>query len=129
MIKVGTDVIHIPRIEKIVSKFGQNFCERILHHLETDFFKSLKMNHSHYLAKRFAAKEAISKAFGVGIGSLLKFSDIFIFKDKLGAPQVIIEQQILNKLLPIGFSHCLISLSISDDYPIAVAFVVITFNK
>ena len=74
-----------------------------------------------------AAKEAISKAFGVGIGSSLIFSDILISKDKLGAPNVIIEQKVLNKLIPASFSSCEIALSISDDYPVVVAFAMITF--
>ena len=127
MIKIGTDIVQITRIEGIFSRFGQKFCKRILHHLEVDFFKQLKVKQSSYLAKRFASKEAISKAFGVGIGSSLIFADILISKDKLGAPNVIIEQKVLNKLIPASFSSCEIALSISDDYPVVVAFAMITF--
>jgi holo-[acyl-carrier protein] synthase len=129
MIKIGTDVVQITRIERIFSKFGEKFCKRILHPLEIDLSKQLTIKRSNYLAKRFASKEAISKAFGVGIGSLLIFSDILISKDKLGAPKVIVEQKALNRILPVGFSSCEIALSISDDHPIVVAFAMITFVK
>jgi holo-[acyl-carrier protein] synthase len=127
MIKVGVDVVQIPRIESIFAKFGEVFCKRILHLEELKFFNDLKGGHCNYLAKRYAAKEAVSKAFGVGIGSFLTFESLFISKDQFGAPKVTVNEDVLKSLLPEGYSRCAISLSISDDYPVAIAFVLINF--
>jgi holo-[acyl-carrier protein] synthase len=127
MIKIGVDVVQIPRVERVFAKFGQEFCKRILHSKEIEFFNDLKNNHCKFLAKRYAAKEAVSKAFGVGIGALLKFTDILVFKDHLGAPKINIQENVIKSLLPYGYCRCELSLSISDDYPVAIAFVLVRF--
>lgn len=117
---IGTDIIHIPRIEAIYKKFGARFLHRILHEDEYNIFCKLKdFQQMNFLAKRFAVKEAVAKAFGLGIGSL-SFKSINIHNDRNGKPQVKITALTKN----INNKHK-IEVSISDDYPIAVAFAVV----
>lgn len=121
IIGVGTDIVQIPRIEKIIKLYPEIFPKRILNTEELKKFALLKKkSHVTFLAKRFAAKEAISKAFGVGIGRGINFKDITLLNDELGKPIVKIDSLYTQKLPPFN-----IHLSLSDDYPICVAFVVV----
>ena len=119
IIGIGTDIVQINRIEKIMQKFPKEFISRILTSSEISKYDNLddklKIN---FLAKRYAAKEAIAKAFGVGIGGELSFQDIEIENASNGKPNAFIHSEIGN--------HKKIDISISDDYPIAVAFAVIS---
>lgn len=122
IIGIGTDIVQIPRIIRILNKFGDVFLSRILHPKEYAKIKTLKtQTQAGYLAKRFAAKEALSKAIGSGISGGIRFKDIAIINNDKGKPTVFIEQNIIAK---IGL--CQIDVSLSDDYPIAIAFVVIS---
>lgn len=118
---VGTDVVSIPRIEKIYLKFGDKFLYKNFHDLEINDFKKLSENKKiSFLAKRFAGKEAVSKACGVGIGQHISFKDIAIINNEHGAPIVKIFDQGTLELKDSNFH-----ISLSDDYPIALAFVVL----
>ncbi|AFC69830.1 holo-ACP synthase [Rickettsia amblyommatis] len=121
LIGVGTDIVQIPRIEKILHLYPELFAKKILTSKELKQFASLgKINHAAFLAKRFAAKEAVSKAFGVGIGQGINFKDITILNNDLGKPIVEVSSNYTNKLSPFN-----IHLSLADDYPVCVAFAVI----
>jgi len=118
IIGVGTDIVIIDRINKIYAKHGQTFLDRILTKSELEQFLLLKEDSQiRFLAKRYAAKEAVAKAFGTGIGTMMKFHDIIISNDPSGAP-------IAKVIADIG-QNKKISISISDDPPIAVAFALI----
>lgn len=122
IVGIGTDIVQIPRIEKVLALYGERFINRILSENEKEKLITLnKSTYANFLAKRFAAKEAISKAFGVGIGSQLSFKDISIVNDHLGKPCV---QIIANSKLTLKFLN--IHISLSDDYPTSIAFVIIT---
>ncbi|ADE30114.1 holo-ACP synthase [Rickettsia prowazekii] len=124
LIGVGTDIVQIPRIEKILNIYQELFAKKILALKELKQFTLLnKTNHATFLAKRFSAKEAVSKAFGVGIGRGINFKDITILNDNLGKPTVEISSHYTNKLAPFN-----IHLSLSDDYPICIAFAIIESN-
>ncbi|PTB83708.1 holo-ACP synthase [Sulfurovum lithotrophicum] len=114
--KIGTDIIQIKRIETLVEKYGDTFKKRFL--LE-DEIASLKKIES--IAGYWAAKEAISKALGCGIGGSLSFHDIIISKNHLGAPTFILSPQAQNK-------HKIksTSLSISHDGGFAIAVAVVS---
>ena len=129
IIGVGTDIVQIPRIEQLLKQYKSNFIERILEMREIERFNSLSNKiQANFLAKRFAAKEAIGKAFGVGISNTnLAFKDIAIFNDSLGKPYVEISQQKLLLLAPN--QQPIINLSITDDYPITIAFCVISVDR
>lgn len=118
---VGTDVVSIARIEEIYTKFGNKFLYKNFHDLEINDFKKLSENKKiPFLAKRFAGKEAVSKACGVGIGQHISFKDIAIINNELGAPIVKIFDQGTLELKNFN-----LHISLSDDYPIAVAFAVL----
>ena len=122
IIGVGTDIVNIKRIEAIFKKYGDKFLSKNFHALEIADFKNLP-DHKKlgYLAKRFAAKEAIAKALGIGIGEHLSFVDIAVIGNELGAPKVQIDSR--NNA---GINEYDIHVSLSDDQPFAVAFAVIT---
>lgn len=139
IIGIGTDIVQIPRIEHIVNKYGILFQTRILSLKELEQFNQLpESKKMRYLAKRFAAKEAVSKALGTGIADGLKFRDIGIYNDEAGKPYVEINPlmvELINRnrqkngqsreAKGISVANLVIHLSISDDYPVAVAFAVI----
>lgn len=122
IIGIGTDVVQIDRIEKIYDKYKNSFLAKNFHPKECEYFFTLKTPKTiAYLAKRFAGKEAIVKAFGSGIGNNFAFKDIAILNDEFGSPYVEIFRN-NNKV----FIDKKIHISLSDDYPIAVAFAVIS---
>ena len=113
--KIGTDIIQINRIEKLVSKYGIKFKQRFLSKKEISMAKKVQT-----IAGLWAAKEAISKALGCGIGSQLTFHDITISKNHLGAPSFALTEE-AQKTHQVKES----SLSISHDGGFAIAVVVI----
>jgi len=116
IIGIGTDIVRVGRIENLVVKFGDKFISRILAPSEIVNFNA-KGRKISFLAKRFAAKEAISKAFGTGIGNEIEFKDIVISNNEAGCPIVTI-----NKDIARGKN---IFLSIADESDVAIAFAII----
>ena len=119
---IGTDLVSIKRIEATLFRFGDRFLHRILHEEEVaEYAKSSQP--ARFIAKRFAAKEAFSKAFGTGIGEIVGWHDIRVTHDALGKPQIETSDA-LRKVLAmkqIVHSH----ISITDETEQAMAFVVI----
>ncbi len=113
--KVGTDIIQIQRVEKLVTRFGIKFKQRFLSSKEIAVARKIET-----LAGFWAAKEAISKALGCGIGGQLAFHDIIIAKDHKGAPYFRLTKE-AQKVHQIKES----SLSISHDGGFAIAVVII----
>lgn len=122
-LSTGIDIVNIERIEKIFKRFNVKFINKILHEKEIIIFNSIKLHKRKiaYLAKRFAAKEAIAKAVKLGIGNKKSFAfkDIAILNDKNGAPYLYDHKNYEN------LSNYNISISISDDTPFAVAFALV----
>ncbi|ALR14635.1 holo-ACP synthase [Vibrio natriegens] len=119
---LGTDIAEIERIEKALDRTGESFAQRILCEEEILKFSQLKQK-GRYLAKRFAAKEAASKALGTGIAKGVTFHDFCVTNDDLGKPVISLSgtaQQIAQKL---GVNH--VHLSISDERHYAVATVIL----
>lgn len=119
---IGTDIVDIRRIEKIIQKYENQFLNKNFHTLEIEKYNSLSNinQKSSFLAKRFAAKESLLKALGIGLGSGLKLSDIAIINNDLGAPKVLI----FNDTIP-NTSKYNIHTSLSDEKNFATAFVII----
>src|SRR5437016_843460 len=84
---IGTDIIEIGRIEKIISRYGQKFLDRIFTKREQEYCLKHKMSSRHF-AGRFAAKEAVVKALGTGITLHVAWTDIEILNDSQGKPFV-----------------------------------------
>ena len=85
----GIDLIEVQRVEAAHKKFGERFIKRILRESELEYCLSYKAPGPH-LAARFAGKEAVSKAFGTGIGQHLGWQDIEIRRKKSGEPYVVL---------------------------------------
>ncbi len=119
---IGTDIVEVARIEASLKQFGDDFAKRIL--AESEFASYLQSQiKPRFLAKRFAAKEAFSKALGTGLRAPCTFQNIAVGHDDLGKPILILATELLNFLAEknIKNSH----LSISDEKNLAAAFVVL----
>ncbi len=122
---IGIDLVSIERIEQLENKFKEKFLEKIFTENEVISSKK-KSNQKIFLAKRFAVKEAFSKAIGLGIGRGINFLDVETFNDEFGKPQIKIlnnkEEFLKRHFCCESFS---IHLSISDEKTFASAMVVI----
>jgi len=114
--KIGTDIIQIDRIEKLVKKYGIKFKQRFLSKKEIAASRKIQT-----IAGLWAGKEAVSKALGCGIGAQLAFHDIIIAKDHRGAPNFVLtrEAQKVHKI-----KECSISISHDGGFAIAVAVII-----
>ena len=121
---IGTDIVDVDRIKNSLK--NKNFINRIFN--EKEIIRCKKINDSiNCYAKRFAAKEAFSKALGTGISDGVNFNEIVILNKKSGKPYINIigqTKKILNKKFKRKKSK--ISLSLSDEKKYAVAFVTIS---
>jgi holo-[acyl-carrier protein] synthase len=122
IIGIGTDIVQIDRIRQALDRQGERFAARILCADELDRFNE-KNQSAHYLAKRFAAKEAASKALGTGIGSV-SWQDMTVLNDVHGAPVITLQGKAKERMETLGASQ--ISVSLSDEVNYAVAFVVLS---
>ena len=119
---VGIDIIEVPRIENSYKRFGERFLERILRPDEIGYCLSHKVP-GPFLAARFAAKEAISKAFGTGIGAQLGWQDMEVGRKKSGEPFVILYDKGKELFAARQASAVRISLSHTQNYATAVAIL------
>lgn len=114
--KIGTDIVVIERIKKALDKFGDRYKKRFLSDEEIERLSQKPDS----IAGYWAAKEAIAKALGCGIGSQLEFHDITLYKDTLNAPHFRLSDK-AQKIHGIKSS----SLSISHDGGFAIAVVAV----
>jgi holo-[acyl-carrier protein] synthase len=119
---VGTDIVNIDRIQKIILKNREGFIKRVLTEHEQALFAN-KADSAAFFAKRFAAKEAFSKALGTGIGRVVSFQDLTVRNNDNGKPHFIPSEKLRLYLLEKGVKQA--HLSISDESQYAVAFVVL----
>ena len=123
---IGTDLVNIDRIKKILSKNRDGFVKRVLSEHEQALFAN-KADSAAYCAKRFAAKEAFAKALGTGIGKTVSFQDLTIRNNENGKPHFIPSEKLRLYLLEKGIKQA--HLSISDESQNAIAFVVLEVNN
>ena len=119
---IGTDIVNIDRIQKIILKNREGFIKRVLTEHEQALFAN-KADSAAFCAKRFAAKEAFSKALGTGIGRAVSFQDLTIRNNDNGKPHFIPSEKLRLYLLEKGVKQA--HLSISDESQYALAFVVL----
>jgi holo-[acyl-carrier protein] synthase len=127
IIGIGSDLCDIRRIEKTLERFGERFTNRVFTELERKR-SDRKANRAASYAKRFAAKEACSKALGTGIAMGVNWREMGVVNLPSGKPTLKLEgsaAERLRRLTPEGFA-ARIDLTITDDYPLAQAFVVIS---
>ena len=126
IIGLGSDLIDIRRIEKSLERFGSRFTDRLFTDVEQAKSDRRKERAASY-AKRFAAKEACSKALGTGISRGVFWRDMGVVNLPGGKPTMNLTNGALNRLeemMPDGMTPS-IHVTITDDYPLAQAFVII----
>ena len=127
IIGIGNDMIDIRRIEGTLERFGERFTSRVFTELERQR-SDRKATRAASYAKRFAAKEACAKALGTGISRGVYWRDIGVVNLRTGQPTIELAGGAAERLavmMPPGLRPK-IDLSLSDDYPWAQAFVVIS---
>lgn len=118
---IGTDILSEKRIERLYKQFGQAFAERILSPEELLEFPQAGKP-LNYLAKRFAAKEAFSKAVGTGIRGEVSFRNIGVGHDEEGKPEFFYAKSLQTWLDAQGIKQ--VHLSLSDEEDTVIAFAV-----
>ena len=125
---IGTDIVNIKRMEKSLRRNGDAFKKRIFSKKEIIYCER-KKNPFTFYAKRFAAKEALSKALGTGIRKGINFKNIEISNNKFGKPSIKLSGSTASFLKKkIKTKKYSIYLSLSDDEPWAQATVIISYN-
>ena len=125
---IGTDIVNIKRLEKILKKKNNGFKTRVFSKNEIMYCEK-KNNPFPFYAKRYAAKEALSKALGTGIRKGVNFKDIEVSNNLNGKPSIKLKGEteifLKKKIKEKKYS---IYLSLSDDLPWAQATVIISYN-
>jgi len=125
---IGTDIVSIKRIQKILRKYNSNFKDKIFSEREINYCER-KKNYIASYAKRFAAKEAFTKALGTGFGNGISLKNIEILNDKSGKPSIKLTGNVETHLKKkIKNKRYYIHLSLSEDKPWACATVIISHN-
>lgn len=117
---VGTDILRTGRIEEVLGRLGDRFVARILTPEEQQEYAASKRP-TNLLAKRFAAKEAVAKALGTGIGRGVSWQDIRITHTAEGAPEVVLGGGAAAVATARGASRVLLSLADEGDCVLAFA--------
>ena len=118
----GIDLIEVARIAAALEKFGERFLTRVLVAEEIAYCRAHK-NPAPFLAARFAAKEAVSKAFGTGIGAQLGWQDIEIRRRESGEPFVVLHEKGAELFAARGAKKLHVSLTHTENYAAATAIL------
>lgn len=129
IIGIGSDLIDIRRVEKTLERFGDRFVQRVFTQVEQAKAERRRGGGRHIdtYAKRFAAKEAVSKALGTGFNHGVYMRDIGVENDANGKPNIVLRggaARRLEELTPDGMQATL-HLTLTDEPPIAKALVLI----
>jgi holo-[acyl-carrier protein] synthase len=128
IIGIGSDLCNIERIQNSLDRFGERFVARVFTDIERAKAEGRPFTRAGTYAKRFAAKEAYSKAVGTGFKRGVFMRDIGVVNDKSGKPTLALTggaRQRLDDITPEGHA-AEVHLTMTDDHPFAQAFVVIT---
>ncbi|MBX3740024.1 MAG: holo-ACP synthase [Akkermansiaceae bacterium] len=120
---IGIDVVEVDRIESAIARHGEPFLSRLFTDAERAYCAAQKRAGLHYAA-RFAAKEAVSKALGTGIGGEAGWLDLEIVRDPSGAPKLALHGTAAEYATGRGISEIQISLTHAKDYAAANAVAV-----
>lgn len=118
VIGIGIDLVECKRIQHSLDRFGERFLNRVFTQGEIEYSNSMKFPARH-LAARFAAKEAVSKAFGTGIGKAMGWRDIDVRKKESGEPYVVFSGQADGLARARGMKSVFITLSHTDEHAMA----------
>ena len=118
VIGIGVDLVECDRIERSLERFGEKFLRRVFTDGEIEYSMSMKLPARH-LAARFAAKEAVSKAFGTGIGKAMGWRNIDIRKKESGEPFLVFSGPAEELATKRGVISALVTLSHTDHHAMA----------
>jgi holo-[acyl-carrier protein] synthase len=122
MLTTGVDLIEIARIERALARFGDRFLERVFTPLEIMYCRARLPE----LAARFAGKEAVSKALGVGVRMIsregIKWHEVEVIGDQRGKPLIQLHGRAAERAKELGLTEWAVSLSHTKEH--AIAFVV-----
>ncbi|MFP6805782.1 MAG: holo-ACP synthase [Pseudomonadales bacterium] len=121
IVGTGVDIVKVERIRTSVARWGEKFAAKILTDNELRKFSSYKDGGAAYLSRQFAAKEAVSKALGTGMGAGISFSQIAIGRIESGAPIVDLAGPALERSNKLSITSWHISISDEKEYTIAFA--------
>ncbi|MXP50823.1 holo-ACP synthase [Pantoea sp. SoEX] len=119
---IGTDIVEIERVVKIINRFGKRLANRILTKFECQQYQSNKQP-ARFLAKRLAVKEAAAKALGIGIRKGLAFNQFEVFNDSLGKPKLVFFCNVNKLAKKLGVKN--IHVTLTDERCYACATVII----
>lgn len=122
VIGIGTDIVEVDRIRGVLERQGKRFLDRVFTEEEREYCERMKFPHKHYAA-RFAAKEAVSKAFTTGIGAELGWKSASIYHGARNQPLVRLDEQGTRLLRQIGGTRVVVSLSHTETNALAVAAI------
>lgn len=129
IVGVGIDRVLIPRVAQIYERWGSRFVERVLGRKEQDvFYQRLgrgtagRIRAISYLAKRFAAKEAVGKALGVGLAYPMSLHSLEVLNDERGAPRAIFHKALADW---VESRQLCVNVSLSDEQDAAVALAIV----
>ncbi len=117
---IGIDVVEVDRIEAAIERQGEAFLARLFTEAERKYCERQSRPAMHFAA-RFAAKEAVSKAFGTGIGGQASWLDMEVLRVESGAPKMLFHGNAAEFLITEGISEVQISLTHARDYAAANA--------
>ncbi len=129
IIGIGSDLANIERMEKAIENFGEKFINKVFSKKEKEeMLRRKKVSATRYAAsaaKRFAGKEACSKALGTGFRRGVYMKDIEILHQPSGKPEITLYNGALKRLQELAGSETSLHISMTDDFPWAQAFVII----
>lgn len=120
IIGLGTDLVDIARIRDVYARHQQRFLERTYTSDEQAYCQSAR-DPAERLAARWAAKEAVMKVLGTGWTNGIRFVDIEVKRNDLGAPSVVLHHAAADQARALGIAHWHLSLSHTDSHAMAVA--------
>ena len=119
---IGTDIVAVKRLDAALKRHGDRFIDRVLSIDERKELPEQLESRARFLARRWAAKEAFSKAFKTGIRGIVSLSAVQVVHEHSGAPSLGFSEELAKILIERRLSA---HLSISDEHDYAVAFVII----
>jgi len=123
IVGVGVDIIEISRFKEASKKWGKNFIDKVFTPREKEYSRN-KKNSAQHFAARFAAKEAVFKAFGDEKDSIQKWTDIEIINDRNGKPTVVFHSSAEKLKKSRNVSDVMVSMSHCKDYAVANAVLI-----
>jgi holo-[acyl-carrier protein] synthase len=115
---IGIDIVSIVRIERMLERWGSLFTSRVFTPTEVAFCEGKSKPGQHF-ALRWAAKEAMLKALGLGLRGGIKWTDIEVVNDRLGRPSFSVHNEAKGCLMDRNIKRALVSISHEKDYGIA----------